>query len=1154
MKYTLISQTVGIVLLLFSTTAVAGEPVLAGYADFDAFRLHLESIAASEFASLQSLGRTRGGRDVYVLRIGAGRLDEKPAILIVGNVDPPHLLGSELAVRVAERLVKQASDDAAVRKLLDRVTFYVIPRPSPDASEAFFRRPYCERIGNDRPRDDDRDGEPDEDPPEDLNADGWITMMRVEDPAGPYMPHPADPRILIKADPSRGEQGRYRLFVEGRDNDEDGRQGEDPPGGVAFNRNFTFRYPYFKPGAGPHQVSEVETRAVADFAFDHPNIAAVLTFTPEDNLMRPWKPDAKAEPKRIKTAVLKADAPYMNHVAEQYRKIHGGKDSPPSPQGRGSFSQWAYFHYGRWSFACRGWWIPKVPPPEEENKKKSVSKEKRAAEELNALRWFAREKIDGFVDWKSVSHGDFPGRKVEVGGWRPFLRLNPPADRLEPLAEKHWQFVRKLAGLLPRLTIERTKVEPLGGGVWRVTVVVLNEGYLPTMSKMGKTTGEPYPLQVRLELPDGVSLVTGHARAQLPPLAGSGGKAEQTWLVRGPRDKTTSLRVRAWSPSVGEATRTIKLAKQKPLAASHAPKTIPAMLVSTAGGKNVYQTMGAPADPKMSARWNRYHDYAASTKFLKALVAAHPQRSRLRSLGRSYGGREMWLLTITNFKTGNDRDKPAFWIDGGIHANEIQGVEVVLYTAWYLLEMAERNPLAKRLLDERTFYLVPMMSPDSRDAHMYRPASTHSPRSGQRPVDDDRDGLVDEDGPDDLDADGNITQMRIRDPNGRWKPHPKYPHLMVRAGADERGGYRMLGVEGFDNDGDGRVNEDSDGYYDPNRDWAWNWQPRYVQFGAYRYPFSILENRMAAAFIMEHPNIAGAQSYHNAGGMILRGPGAKTGRYEPADVKVFDAIARRGRRILPGYRYLTIGKGLYDGNTYGLELDWFYRMQGVFAFTNELFTSKNYFHRSANGDMWDKGTREKRREEAEAFNEHLLFGQGTVPWKEVDHPQFGKVEVGGRKKNWGRQPPSFLLEEECHRNMAFTLYHADEMPKIEVQSVRTKPLGRGLIQVTAVVANPKLTPTRSAHDVKHKITPPDVVEIEGVEIEGKDCEVVLGMWSEDPFFQKVHEQKRRPEKVRIAAVPAMGAVHVRWLVRGKGPWTVTARSVKGGRSVHDVER
>jgi hypothetical protein len=253
-------------------------------------------------------------------------------------------------------------------------------------------------------------------------------------------------------------------------------------------------------------------------------------------------------------------------------------------------------------------------------------------------------------------------------------------------------------------------------------------------------------------------------------------------------------------------------------------------------------------------------------------------------------------------------------------------------------------------LDERIFYMLPMMSPDSRDAHMYRPNTTHSPRSGQRPVDDDRDGQVDEDGPDDLDGDGHITQMRIRDPNGRLKPHPRFEAMMIDADPDEQGFYSSLGQEGLDNDGDGRVNEDADGFYDPNRDWAWQWQPDHIQGGAHRYPFSIEENRMAADFVMSHPNIAGAQSYHNTGGMILRGPGVRGESWPREDIAVFDRIGERGVAMLPGYRYINTAEDLYQ--VFGGETDWFYAMRGVIAFTNELNTPFNFFRETAEGGYW----------------------------------------------------------------------------------------------------------------------------------------------------------------------------------------------------------
>lgn len=554
-----------------------------------------------------------------------------------------------------------------------------------------------------------------------------------------------------------------------------------------------------------------------------------------------------------------------------------------------------------------------------------------------------------------------------------------------------------------------------------------------------------------------------------------------------------------------------------------------------ASEKSPYHSLGAPARPKVDARFNRYHDYAESSKLFADLAAAHPEFARLQSLGKSYGGRDMWVLTVTNFAKGGE-DKPGMWIDGGIHANEIQAVEVVLYTAWYLLESRAENETIKRLLDERVFYLMPMMSPDSRDAHFYEANSTNSPRSGQRPVDDDKDGLVDEDGPDDLDGDGHITLMRVRDKNGRYKSNPDFPQFMIVAKENEKGEFRILGPEGKDSDGDGQVNEDGDGYYDPNRDWGWMWQPDYVQGGAHRYPFSIGENRLVADFIAQRPSIAGAQTYHNAGGMILRGPGSKEDAFDGADIQVYDVLGKKGAEILPGYRYMNVANDLYE--VWGGEIDWLHQARGTWAFTNELFTPFNYFRTAGHQGFF--GSDELQHQ----FNRYLLLDDGLVPWHEVDHPTYGKVEVGGFKKNWVRQPPSFLLEEECHRNMAFTLYHADELPLVKVQSVEIKDLGGDLRQVTAIVENPKTAPTHSAADVRRKITPPDIVEIKSA---GR---VIFALTSSEPFFREPKEQKREPGRLKLDTIAGHGVVYCRWLVQGEagGVKSVSIASVKGGRN------
>lgn len=311
--------------------------------------------------------------------------------------------------------------------------------------------------------------------------------------------------------------------------------------------------------------------------------------------------------------------------------------------------------------------------------------------------------------------------------------------------------------------------------------------------------------------------------------------------------------------------------------------------------KSVFRAAGSPEKPKVPVSWNRYNDYNGITEICKKLSVAYPDLVKLSSIGKSFQGREMWVLTVTDLKKGKPEEKPGFYLDGNIHSNEIQGTEMALYTAWYLAETFASIDHIKELLGDKVFYIIPTINPDARENFMKMPNSPHSPRSGMVPIDNDRDMAVNEDGYDDLNGDGNITQMIRKSPTGRYKKDPSDPRRLVQVKPEEKGEYEFLGGEGIDNDGDGRVNEDGEGYYDPNRDWGWKWQPNTIQNGAYKYPFSLPENNNIRNFVLSHPNIAGAQSFHNNGGMILRGPGAEEdiSTYNADDIKIYDAIGRK---------------------------------------------------------------------------------------------------------------------------------------------------------------------------------------------------------------------------------------------------------------------
>ncbi len=510
-------------------------------------------------------------------------------------------------------------------------------------------------------------------------------------------------------------------------------------------------------------------------------------------------------------------------------------------------------------------------------------------------------------------------------------------------------------------------------------------------------------------------------------------------------------------------------------------------------------------------------------------MAAHPNLVKLESMGKSFQGREMWVLTISDFKTGNSDRKPAMYIDGNIHSNEIQGSEFALYTAWYLAESFADTKFIQELLADKTFYIAPTINPDARENFFHQANTASSPRSGMIPIDNDRDGVANEDGFDDLDKNGSITMMRRKSSTGRFKTDPTDPRRMIQVGVDQVGDYELLGQEGLDNDGDGFVNEDGEGAYDPNRDWAWNWQPNYIQNGAYKYPFSLPENRAIADFVMKHPNIAAGQSYHNNGGMILRGPGAEedVNTYNQQDVQVYDALGRKGQELIPGYRYLVVYKDLYS--VFGGELDWFYGGRGIYTFSNELWTSYSFFNKN----------NEDGQAESYNFDKHLLFNDAFVEWKPFKHPQYGDIEIGGFKKNFGRTHPGFLLESDAHRNMAFTLYHAYHTPKLNVEEISEKDLGGGLKEVTAVISNSRLMPTHSSQDLKYKIEVPDAVTLKG----GK---VLAGMIVTNRDLGITTEQQNDPATLQVRNIPGNGTVTVRWIVEGGSNYTVSVDSKKGG--------
>jgi hypothetical protein len=549
-----------------------------------------------------------------------------------------------------------------------------------------------------------------------------------------------------------------------------------------------------------------------------------------------------------------------------------------------------------------------------------------------------------------------------------------------------------------------------------------------------------------------------------------------------------------------------------------------------------------PEKPKVPLAWDRWYHLDELNDAMRLLAKTWPDLVEVRSIGKSVEGREMLLAVVTDRTTGADTEKSAYWCDGNIHGNEVQGGEACLYLVWWLCENRERLPRVKELLAQRTFYVLPSVNPDGRAHWFDAPNTMHSSRGGRRPVDNDRDGLFDEDGPDDLDGDGEILDMRIADESGDWKDDPEDPRLMVRCKPGERGKWRILGDEGVDDDGDGATNEDGPGGYDPNRDWPSDWRTSLEQGGAGPYPCSLPETRAVVDFLVAHGNVAGFQSFHNNGGMILRGPGAQSfGAYPEKDDRVMREIAARGEEQLPFYRSMQIWKDLYQ--VYGGEVNFAYEMLGIMSFTNELWNAGQYRGRQPD----DKS----RARERLRFDDDLELGAQWVPWKPFDHPRLGRIELGGWRRETGRVPPPFMIEEMLHRNMAFVLFHASQMPRVTAGPSKVTSLPGGLSEVEVVFRNQGMIPTRTQRAADKKIGAPDRASIAAT---ASAAQVLTGGVVDPATNRVTAPDVRRPADLRLpSGIDGDGALRLRWLVRGKGRLRVTYRSEKGGTASTEVE-
>jgi len=555
-------------------------------------------------------------------------------------------------------------------------------------------------------------------------------------------------------------------------------------------------------------------------------------------------------------------------------------------------------------------------------------------------------------------------------------------------------------------------------------------------------------------------------------------------------------------------------------------------------------------------RFDQYYTLDQVYAALQALNKAYPQLTTLETVGKSEEGRPLMALTVNNPKTGAALDKPGIYLDGNMHGNEIQGGDISLYFLDYLLGNYGKNPEITALVDKNCFYVIPVVNVDGRFHFMADPNGPSSNRSLRIPIDDDRDGLVDEDPAEDLDGDGNICEMRKKDPFGRFRTDPEDPRLMVRVKPGEKGEWTLLGEEGIDNDGDGQINEDGEGYVDANRTWGFDWAPPYVQSGSGEYPFSGVGVKALAEWMMTKTNIVMVWSYHNNGGMLLRGPSRKgLGEYPQQDVAVYDFLGQQGERIIPGYRYLISWKDLYT--TYGDSGEWATQTLGAYFYCAEVFQTESEAFKGASEKAEPRSPREEAarsfmdegisERERLKFSDNVVSGQLYKPWKPYKHPEYGDVEIGGWVKMSSRLGAPFMIKDLVHRNAMAALFTAKHLPEVSLEVFEVEALGGNLYRVRTRLSNPKAMPTMSYLAQKVNLYPKDTLTVSG-----SGAKVVAGGQLVDPYRDQAVYKKDRPE-IQFLVVPGFGKVEYQFLVEGNGEITLRYESRHGGKLAKTVK-
>ena len=501
----------------------------------------------------------------------------------------------------------------------------------------------------------------------------------------------------------------------------------------------------------------------------------------------------------------------------------------------------------------------------------------------------------------------------------------------------------------------------------------------------------------------------------------------------------------------------------------------------------------------MTYQFDRFLRFDELTAWLQQTVSAHPGIATLEQYGTSHEGRALWLVTITDSSSGTHDTKPAMWVDANIHSVEVTGSVAALHLIDRLVNgFASGDAAIVEALRTRTFYVVPRVNPDGAEA-----ALADSPRyrrSSMRPwpwTDRHRwPGLQSHD----VDGNGRILTMRVRDPHGAWVEHPQQPLLMIPVDHQSA----PAGVQRYRVLTEGTI-EDYDGFtiptprsvegLDMNRNFPAGWDTGVA--GSGDHPMSEPEIDALVRAVSARPNICGYNAYHTSGGFLLRPSSTKPdSQLPPNDVWVFKKIATRCTELTTYPAHSVFEDLTWDKSDTmsGAADDWAYEHLGVYSWTTEFWDAIAAATPERSGKhIWYEGPTVEQ--ELAVIEWARTNAPDTLhPWRTFDHPQLGEIEIGGTDDFllWTNAPAS-RLRAEVAPHSEFAIHQAMLSPRLEILHTKVEPLGNDTWRVDVGVANTGWLPTHVTEIARTKrLCLPGWVQIDGADTMGSAARVPFG--------------------------------------------------------------